>query len=287
MTGPAEILWPLGATLGEGAWWNPADGCVWFVDIKDPTVHRWRWSDGATASWPMPERVGFAVPRASGGFILGLKSGLARWTPGSDPVPWLEIDADRPGNRLNDATTDPTGRLWFGSMDDSEAEPTGRLWRLDPRAGSVTAQDGPYIVTNGPAIAPDGRTLYHTDSVDRRVWAFDLAPDGTLIDRRLFVQFTETDGHPDGMATDAEGGLWICHWGGARISRFGPDGRLDRAIPLPAPQVTKCAFAGPGLDRLVVTTAAIGLDRRLHPLAGHLFRVDPGVPGWAPPAADA
>ena len=119
MAGPAEILWPLGATLGEGAWWNPVDGCVWFVDIKDPAIHRWRWADGATASWPMPERVGFAAPRASGGFVLGLKSGLALWTPGSAPVPWLAVDPDRPGNRLNDATTDTAGCLWFGSMDDA------------------------------------------------------------------------------------------------------------------------------------------------------------------------
>lgn len=280
-----ETLWPLGATLGEGALWNPADGCVWFVDIKNPTVHRWRWADGATTSWPMPARVGFAVPRAGGGFVLGLKGGLALWEPGSAPVSWLPVDADRPGNRINDATTDTAGRLWFGSMDDSEDEPTGRLWRLDPAGPSVTAHDGPYVVTNGPAVAPDGRILYHTDSVGRQVWAFDLAADGTLSKRRPFVQFGEADGYPDGMATDAEGGLWICHWGGGRITRFRPDGSLDRAIAIPAPQVTKCAFAGPDLDQLVVTSAAIGLDRDAHPAAGHLFRVDPGVRGWAPPPA--
>lgn len=279
-----ETLWPLAAVLGEGALWNPADGCVWFVDIKAPAVHRWRWGDGATASWPMPERVGFVVPRAAGGFVLGLKSGLALWQPDGDPVAWLPVDADRPGNRLNDGTVDPIGRLWFGSMDDGEASATGHLWRLEPAGLSVTAADGPYIVTNGPATSPDGGTLYHTDSVGRTVWAFDLAADGTLANRRVFARFTEADGYPDGMATDAEGGLWVCHWGAGRITRFLPDGRRDRAIALPAPQVTKCAFAGPDLDRLVVTTAAIGLDRAAHPQAGDLFRVDPGVRGWAAPA---
>ncbi len=282
-----ETLWAMGAVLGEGALWNPADGCAWFVDIKNPTVHRWRWADGERDSWPMPERVGFAVPRASGGFVLGLKSGLALWDPGSAPRPWLAVDADRPGNRLNDATTDTAGRLWFGSMDDTEAEPTGRLWRLDPSGPSATAQDGPYAVTNGPAVSPDGGTLYHTDSIGRTVWAFDLAPDGGLSNRREFVRFADSDGYPDGMATDAEGGLWVCHWGGGRVSRFSPDGRRERAIAVPAPQVTKCAFAGPGLDRLVVTTAAIGLDRSAHPQAGDLFRIDPGVRGWAPPPVRA
>lgn len=285
MTGSVELVWPVGATLGEGAWWNPDDGCFWFVDIKAPAVHRWRWSDGTTASWPMPDRVGFAVPRTSGGFLLGLKSGLALWTPGAAPVAWLAIDPDRPGNRLNDATTDTAGRLWFGTMDDGEAEATGRLWRLDPSGPSVSAHDGPYVVTNGPAVSPDGRILYHTDSIGRQIWAFDLDRDGALSRRRLFTQFTEADGHPDGMATDAEGGLWVCHWGGGRVTRFQPDGTRDRAIALPAPQVTKCAFAGPHLDRLVVTTAAIGLDRQAHPAAGHLFRIDPGVRGWALPAA--
>lgn len=283
MAAAAEVLWPLGATLGEGALWNPDDGCVWFVDIKNPAVHRWRWSNGTTASWPMPEPVGFAVPRAAGGFVLGLKAGLARWMPGSAPVPWLAVDPDRPDNRLNDATTDPAGRLWFGSMDDGEARPTGRLWRFDPTGPSAVAQDGPYVVTNGPAVAPDGRTLYHTDTMGRTVWAFDLAADGTLANRRRFASFSDGDGYPDGMATDIEGGLWVCHWGGGRITRFLPDGRRERSVPLPVPQVTKCAFAGPRLDRLVVTTAAIGLDRAVHPLAGHLFRVDPGVRGWAPP----
>ena len=287
MNPTVETLWPLGAVLGEGALWNPADGCVWFVDIKNPTVHRWRWNDGATASWPMPERVGFVVPRAGGGFVLGLKSGLALWTPGSEPAPWLAVDADRPGNRLNDATTDPDGRLWFGSMDDAETDPTGRLWRLDPAGPSAIPQDGPYVVTNGPAISPDGRTLYHTDTLGRTVWAFDLAAGGALSNRRVFARFGDGDGYPDGMATDAEGGLWVCHWGVGRITRFRPDGGRDRAIAIPAPQVTKCAFAGPDLDRLVVTTAATGLDRAAHPQAGDLFRVDPGVRGWVPPPAQA
>lgn len=279
-----ETLWPLGAVLGEGALWNPADGCVWFVDIKNPTVHRWRWSDGATASWAMPELVGFVVPRAAGGFVLGLKSGLALWTPGAEPERWLAVDADRPENRLNDGTTDTAGRLWFGSMDDREAEATGRLWRLDPAGPAASPQDGPYVVTNGPAISPDGGTLYHTDTVGRTIWAFDLDPTtGALSNRRAFARFGDGDGYPDGMATDAEGGLWVCHWGGGRVTRFRPDGSRDRAIAVPAPQVTKCAFAGPRLDRLVVTTAAIGLDRKAQPQAGDLFRVDPGVRGWAPP----
>lgn len=286
MTDP-ETLWPLGASLGEGALWNPVDGCVWFVDIKGPSVHRWRWADGATDSWPMPEQVGFVAPRAAGGFVLGLKSGLALWQPGDNPMPWLPIDADRPGNRLNDGAVDPAGRLWFGSMDDGEATATGHLWRLDPAGPAAIAADGPYVVTNGPAFSPDGRILYHTDSVGRTIWAFDLAADGALSRRRLFARFAEADGYPDGMATDAEGGLWVCHWGGGRITRFLPDGRRDRAIALPVPQVTKCAFAGPDLDRLVVTTAATGLDRRVHPQAGNLFRVDPGVRGWAAPALAA
>lgn len=280
-----ESIWPIGATLGEGALWNPADGCVWFVDIKAPAVHRWRWSDGATATWPMPEPIGFVVPRASGGFVLGLKSGLALWEPGADPAPWLRVDAEHPGNRLNDGTVDRSGRLWFGSMDDRECSATGRLWRLDPAAPAAIAADGPYIVTNGPAVSPDGRVLYHTDSVGRTVWAFDLAGNATLSDRRLFARFTEADGYPDGMATDAEGGLWVCHWGGGRITRFLPDGRRDRAIELPVPQVTKCAFAGPGLDALAVTTAAIGLGPGQHE-AGHLFRLDPAVRGWAAPPVD-
>ena len=168
-------------------------------------------------------------------------------------------------------------------------------WRARTRAisasravwyGRWTRADGPYICTNGPAFSPDFRTLYHTDTVGREIHAFDLAADGTPSRKRRFIRFGDDDGYPDGMTVDAEGHLWVCHWGGWRLTRFTPEGRAERTIRLPVAQVTSCAFGGPELRTLFVTTAAIGLapeDLARQPLAGGLFAVRPGLSGFAAP----
>ena len=161
-------------------------------------------------------------------------------------------------------------------MDDREQAPTGCLYRLDA-AGRCTRHDTGYVVSNGPTFSPEHDLLYHTDTTRRVIYRFALLADGTLGARETFVEFPDDWGSPDGMATDAEGGIWVAHWGGHRLSRFSPDGRLDRAIDLPVSQVTSCCFAGPTLERMFVTTASVG--RGDEPLAGCLFEVEPGVRG--------
>jgi D-xylonolactonase len=276
MTCAPKLAWDLGCTLGEGPIWSARDNAVYFVDIKGPAVHRLGLTDGARTSWAMPEMIGWLAERREG-FIAGFQSGFAELS--LDPLvirPIGDPEPDLPGNRLNDGKVDPAGRLWAGTMDNAEQAASGSLYRLDPDR-SWRRMDQGYRVTNGPAFSPDGRTLYHSDSALRCVYRFDLAPDGGLGEREVFIRFGEADGYPDGMTTDAEGGLWIAHWGGSRVSRFTPDGRLDRAIPVPVSQPTSCVFAGPDLDRLFVTSAAIGLTDE--PLAGGLFELDTGVRG--------
>jgi sugar lactone lactonase YvrE len=139
--------------------------------------------------------------------------------------------------------------------------------------------DSGYHVAKGPAISPDGRWLFHTNTILREVYRFALHEDGTLGERALWLRFEDHWGTPDGMTFDADGGLWIAHWGGSRVSRFDPDAQLERAITLPASQITSMAFAGEALDRLFVTSAGKGVDE---PHGGALFEVDPGVRGLAP-----
>lgn len=281
MTAKVDVVWTGGAILGEGAAWVPAEGAVYWVDIKGLALHRLILDSGAQTSWALPDMVGWIIPRANGaGFVAGLRGGPALLS--LDPVsltPLLQPEPEHPGNRLNDAIADASGRIWFGSMDNAEEADTGSLYRLDPD-GSCHRMDSGYGIANGPAISPDGRTLYHTDSARRTIYAFDLAPEGTLANRRVHIRFEEDWGYPDGMAADAEGGLWVAHWGGGRVSRFHADGTLDRAIALPVAKPTKPVFAGPGLDRMFVTSASIGDPDEPH--AGALFEVDPGVRGLPP-----
>jgi D-xylonolactonase len=263
-------------TLGEGALWSARDQAFYWVDILAPALNRMTLADGAITRWPMPAPLGWVAERAAGGLIGGFQDGAAAITldplavgERSDPEPHL------PGNRMNDGKADPHGAIWCGTMDMAEENTTGSLYRLDP-SGEWRVVDSGYQVPNGPAFSPCGNWFYHSDTPLRIIYRFAFDADGATT-REEFVRFPEDEGHPDGMTTDAEGYLWVAHWGGARISRFAPDGTRDRSIELPARQITNIAFAGEKLDRMFVTSAATGLPAS--DFDGALFEVDAGVTG--------
>lgn len=266
--------------LGEGPLWSVSQDALFWVDILGKRLNRLALADGAVAEWSLPEMTGWVIERRDAeGFVAGMQSGVKLLTLNPLAVTRFADLPDEPeDNRMNDAKADAGGRIWAGTMPVGGNRPTGSFYRIDPDA-TVTRVDSGYTVANGPAIDPAGTTLYHTDSGKGRVYRFALNDDGTLGPRELFVQFERDWGSPDGMTFDADGGLWIAHWGGARVSRFDPDGRVERAIPLPASQITSMAFAGPSLDRMFVTSAADGVDEEL---GGALFEVDAGVRGVAP-----
>jgi xylono-1,5-lactonase len=166
-------------------------------------------------------------------------------------------------------------------MTGSECAHSGNFYRLDPDF-TVRCVDTGYLCANGPTLGRDGRVIYHTDSTKSRIYRFDIPADGNFSNKRVFAEFSEADGYPDGITTDAEGCLWVAHWEGWGITRFRPDGSRDRFITLPVSQVTSCCFAGPKLDHLFVTSARIGLSPHQldeEPLAGGFFEVTPSVAG--------
>lgn len=185
---------------------------------------------------------------------------------------------ERDGNRFNDAKADARGRIWAGSMPFTCDRPSGSFYRLDPD-GTATRVDEGYTIPNGPAIAPEGGFLLHTDTARNTIYRYAVRDDGSLADRTAFIVFEPGWGHPDGMTFDAEGYLWVACWGASCVTRFTPDGRVDRRIDLPASQITNCAFAGEALDRMFVTSASDGVDE---PEGGCLFEIDPGCRGLAP-----
>lgn len=277
-----ECLWQVGATLGEGVLWDAASAQVWFVDIKGRRIHRCD-ADGANRhSWDAPGQVSFIVRADDGGMVCSLDDGLYRFIEeGGTFEPLLAVEAELPGNRFNDGHVDALGALWFGSMHDVEEQPSGALYRFD--GAKAVRKDEGYIITNGPAVSPDGRTLYHTDTLDKRIHAFDLGADGGLSNKRPFVELKD-GGYPDGMAVDADGGLWVATFGGWRIDRFDAAGRKLGEVRFPCANVTKLVFGGPDLRTVYATTARKGLSNEelaAQPLAGGLFtfRVEtPGLP---------
>ena len=266
--------------LGEGPLWSARDDALYWCDIIGQRLNRLSLADDSIAEWTMPEPIGWVIERrAAPGFVAGLASGIHALT--LDPfalAPLVQLETNKPDNRLNDAKADAHGRIWAGTMVRGGARADAGFYRIDPEL-TVTQIDEGYRIANGPAISPDGAWLCHTDSALGLVYRHALAPDGTLGARQVFVTFENGWGKPDGMTFDRDGGLWIAHWGAGRISRFDPRGRMEQSVALPASQITSCAFAGAGLDRLFVTSAADGVD---DPLGGALFELDVGRRGLPP-----
>lgn len=262
--------------LGEGLWWSTREQALYWVDILGRTLNRLTPDSGAVVEWAMPEMIGWVIEREQApGFIAGLESGFATIT--LDPLTIGRLGAlepDLPDNRMNDAVADARGRIWAGTMSRDGSRADGALYRLDPDQRWTPADRG-YRIANGPAISPDGRWLYHTDSAIGQVYRFALGDDG-LGARENFITFEPGWGAPDGMTVDREGGLWIACWGGGCVTRFTPDGIRERSITLPASQISNCVFAGAALDRMYVTSAADGVDE-LH--GGALFEIEPGCVG--------
>ena len=280
------LVWAVEAELGEGPVWS--DGALWFVDIKKRKVHRLDPADGARASWDAPEQIGFLLPAEGGGFVAGLQSGLHRFDAGSGSFSLVAgVEPELPDNRLNDGVVDPSGRLWFGSMDNGESAATGRFYRYE-RGRLADTGLGPIAITNGPALSPDGRILYWVDTVGQTMHACDVGDDGTLGETRLFAEFGPKDGFPDGPTVDSEGCVWICLYFGWEARRYSPEGKLLERVEFPVSNITKLAFGGEDLRTAYVTTARQGIEPAAmgkQPDAGALFAFEVDVPGLPSPRA--
>jgi sugar lactone lactonase YvrE len=278
---PVHCVADVHAVLGEGPVWVEREAALYWVDIKGRKIFRLGKS-GERTEWPAPYRVGSLAPRAGGGFIGGTDEGIAAIDLDSGSFEILANPEERfPDNRFNDGKVDRRGRFWAGTMDDKEQQASGTLYLVEP-GPEVRAIDGGYRVTNGPAFSPAGDVMYHNDSARQVTYAFDIDSAGNTGNRRVFLQFGEGDGFPDGMTVDSEGCLWIAFWDGWSVRRYSPGGEWMETVRMPVARPTSCAFGGPDLDRLYITSASIGLNETasgMQPNAGGLFMMEPGVRG--------
>ena len=215
--------------------------------------------------------------------MLALKNGFASLDLYTNKVTHIADPEKRADNRFNDGKCDPAGRFWAGTLSYKESPEQGALYRLDKDLSAHRLVEK-VTCSNGIVWSGDAKTMYYIDSPTMRVDAFDYDVEtGSVSNRRTVISCEKGHGYPDGMAIDAEDKLWVAHWDGSAVRRWDPKtGKLLRSIELPATRITSCAFGGPKLDKLYVTSATTGLDeatRKRLPLAGGLFLVDPGTTG--------
>ena len=276
------------ALVGECPRWHPTERALYWVDIYEPSLNRFDPKTGENRRWVMPERIGCFAFRKAGGIIAGMQSGIAfvDLDGGVKVKRLFDLEPHNPESRFNDGRCDPGGRFWAGSIVETLDRRVGVLYRYDPDGTCHRMVDN-LICPNGLAFSPDGRTLYHSDSRQDYVFAWDLdAKTGGIKNQRIFLAMDMTEGRPDGAAVDADGYYWIAHVNGWRVARYSPDGKIDRTIGLPVQRPTMCAFGGDNLDVLYVTSATYPLSETAlakQPLAGSLFSIDVGVRGQAEP----
>jgi sugar lactone lactonase YvrE len=271
--------------LGEGVRWDDRRSELLRVDILARRVYRDQvQDDGSLVSvrvYELPWTVGMIAPvEGDEGWLLGAGRGFVYLAPDGTHRTIAEVSP--PATRMNDGASDPQGRFWGGTLADDHHAGGGSLYRLDKSGRTEQVLDG-MTIPNGVGWSPDGRTMYLVDSGPRVVHAFTFDPErGTISAGRVLITVAEDVGSPDGMTVDATGDLWVAIYGGGQVQRYSPDGVLHEALTVPAKQSTCCAFAGPGLHRLYVTTATENWtdeQRRADPAAGLVYRLDTDATG--------
>lgn len=270
--------------LGEGPVWDVAEQALYFVDILGKVLNRFDPSNGARESWSMPEHISCFGLRQGGGAIVALRTGVHFFDFASGA---LEAVADPEANdartRFSDGKVDRRGRFWAGTMPYEQFDPICNLYRFATDGSWEKVQDG-LVIANGIGWSPDERTMYHTDTLARHIYAYDFdAATGAVANRRVLVEVPEAHGLPDGLTVDAEGFIWSAKFNGGRVIRYTPDGRLDRVLEMPVQRPTSCMFGGPNLDTLYVTSggwaASPSGDFTPTGADGGLFAAEVGVTG--------
>jgi sugar lactone lactonase YvrE len=270
--------------LGETPLWCARTGKVWWIDIERPKLQSFDERTGKHEVYRFESTfAGSLALHRAGGFVVALDNSLHRFDPASSMLSHIvDVEpADKP-TRLNDGRCDRQGRLWIGTMDAAIREPLGSFYRVDP-SGAVHWLFNDIIVTNSVTTSPDDRTLYMSDTRRFKIWAFDLDPeDGVLTNRRVFADYAQEQGRPDGACVDSDGCVWNAVFAGHRVIRYTPAGKIDRVIELPVTHPTCVCFGGPALDTLYITTATKMIAPEVlaaEPLAGALLAIDVGVKG--------
>ncbi len=274
-------IWQSKLFLGEGVTWSSNLNSILFVDIKKKKILIFNNRTKRKKVIKVDKEIGFIFHIKKNIFIMGLKSEIRIVDlKKKNILNSIKIETEKPNNRINDGKIDPSGRLWFGTMDNFEIKKTGSLYCLDNNL-NLHKVDQNYFITNGPSFI-NKNNFYHTDSRKRVIYKIKINKRLKIIKKKIFIKFNKEDGSPDGMTTDIKNNLWVCHYRGSRISVYNKKGRKIHNIYLPAKNITNCTFGGFKNNELYITTALKGMkvnDMNEFPQSGSLFKIKTNIKG--------
>jgi sugar lactone lactonase YvrE len=271
-----ELTWKSNCLLGESPIWCDNTQSLFFIDIVGKKILRWKDSHKKDFYTTSKEPGSIVLSNQSGTILCAMEHELCSVYLNKDNFSYKThfIFNELKENRMNDGKCDPAGRFWVASMNKTCQDNSGKVWRIN-RDFSCKEMIGGFSVGNGFGWNPEGTIMYFTDSEKRVIYSYmyDLST-GDLGARSVFAKIPIILGKPDGLAVDSDGFVWSAHWDGWRVTRYQPDGKIDRVIKMPVPRPTSIAFGGKDLDILFITSASVGLRKKditNAPLSGSLF----------------
>jgi sugar lactone lactonase YvrE len=282
---PEPVL-EIKSILGEGPVWHQDEPALYWLDVFLPAINRLDPERGINRGTRLNQPIYAMALRTCRGAIGSFEDGIGSLELGQGTINIFgDPKRGQPVN-FNDGKCDRRGRFWTGTMAKDWSSPIGGLYRVD-QSMNIEQMDGKIILSNGLGWSPDDRTMYFTDFGRRMIYAYDFDADtGTIKARRPFIEISEDAGFPDGLTVDAEGCLWIAHWDGWLVSRYGPDGKVRQVVSMPVQRPTSCAFGGRNFSMLYITSARMGLSEAAladTPLAGSVFAVHTDTVGLPEP----
>ena len=280
-TSKPECIWNSKSYLGEGVLWLSKSKKIYSVDIKKKKILIFDTSTNKKKILKVNKEIGFISHFKKDFFILGLKSEIRIVNlKKNKKVLSINVEQDKPYNRINDGVIDPMGRLWFGTMDNFENKKSGSLYCLDNYLKLHLVDKG-YFITNGPSFL-NKNSFYHTDTKKKIIYKIIIDSNLKIIKKKKFIKFSNLEGSPDGMTTDSKNNLWVCHYGGKKISVYNLKGHKIHEVIFNVKNVTNCSFGGVKNNEIFISTARKGMSNmelKKYPLSGSLFKVKTNMKG--------
>ena len=275
----ATLLYQAGLLLGEGPHWHPGWKKFLYVDIEGEKLGCIDPDTKEVKERNVAKKIGAVVPAHNHKLIVALQGSIEEFDFATgEKIALIKIENDKPHNRCNEGKCDAAGRLWIGTMHIEAKGTAGTLYCFD---GRLTKKLSGIKVSNGICWSSDNNTMYYIDSFDYNIKAYDFnLMSGDISNERVVVKIEEPGFIPDGMTIDEEDMLWVAIWGSGYVNRYDPhNGHLIGKVMVDAANVTSCAFGGEQMEKLLITTASIGLDEKQLRGGGSLFIAETGIKG--------